>query len=187
MFARAMLQTTALAISTLLLTACGTFHHTEQTYYVSSNGSDIQSRMKYGPARLSAQVVPSTRSSSVPMLYHSRVWGPPYAIRFHTNTDGSGCRRFFLYSIKLHSESEVYVDKNYDTPQLLETCATRPLNNQELLRYDIGNALKFEQGKRIVLQIKYSRPDTGMRTETLTGKGKEKTSRSSLWDAYMGI
>ncbi len=181
------LRASTLAFATLLLCACGTFHHSQQTYYVHATEDKPVSGKQSKPSRLGVQVVPSTKSKSIPMLYHSREWGAPYFIRFHTTTDGSDCPGYLIHSIKLYSEATVFVAEQYVSPLKLHSCSKRANSNDELYRYKIGNALDFEKGRKIMLEVEYEQPGLGKRRMKLTGTGKEENRKYSLFDAYMSV
>ena len=55
-------------------------------------------------------------------------------------------------------------------------------------RYKLGDALQFEEGKEVVLEVTYEQPGVSeKKTIRLRGTGEEKKEISSLWNAYMSI
>lgn len=176
-----------LLIVVTALSGCGTFHHLQQTYYVAQSTGDSPPENTKTTPRLFIQVVPSTESSVIPFFYHSRKWGAPYFIQFSANTRDTYCTYFLVHSIKLTSKNTLLVDETYSTPLKLDVCEKEYRNKHKLFAYSIGESLQFEEGREIELQVTYEQPDVGVKSVTLTGSGEQKSSKTPLVSAYMGI
>jgi len=173
-----------LALTTI---SCGSFNHQQETYYVNETSQKFEDRVQ---PRLLAQIVPSTENSSIPFLYQSRKWGAPYSLRLSANSTRTVCTFFSLHSFKVKLESNIISEKNFVTPLKLDLCGSKigDQNNYPLYSYNLGSSLEFEEGKRIDLEVTYSQANAPEKiTILMSGKGEQEKSKSSLWNAYMGI
>jgi len=169
----------------LSVVGCGSFSHHQQTYYVKEMKVEANSRPV---PRLIAQIVPSTENSGVPMLYQSRKWGAPYSVLLSAHSKKSVCTHFLLYSFIVRSEGEVITNKSFSNPVKLDLCGVGNYNYYHLYKYNLGNSLVFEKGRKVELEVTYGQADVpGKTTIFMKGIGEEEKSKSSLWDAYMGV
>ncbi len=173
--------------SLILMTGCGSFYHKQQTYYVKET---TEKANKLPQPRLMAQIVPSTESSGIPLIYHSRKWHGPYTLRLHANPTKTECTYYLLHSFNVRLEGSLVNEKTFTTPLKLNPCEDniRNTKNHTLYSHSLGDSLAFEEGKMVQLEVVYSQADSpDIRTLLMNGVGEEKQRRSSLWSAYMGI
>jgi len=148
----------------LFLAGCGTFKHQQQTYYVKEV---LTEGVSQPTPVLRVQVVPTVKSTHIPLFYHSRKWGGPYSITFSANSRTDVCTHFFLHSFRFTSNKSLIEEKQFSTP---------------------FDSFKFTEGRTVELRVKYERPDgSGVREILLNGIGEEKESSTSLFNAYMSV
>jgi len=171
----------------LFLAGCGTFKHQQQTYYVKEV---LTEGVSQPTPVLRVQVVPTVKSTHIPLFYHSRKWGGPYSITFSANSRTDVCTHFFLHSFRFTSNKSLIEEKQFSTPLKMDLCGSKLgfQNNYTMYRYQLGDSFKFTEGRTVELRVKYERPDgSGVREILLNGIGEEKESSTSLFNAYMSV
>ena len=176
-----------IVISILSISGCGNFHHKQQTFYVKEISVEAEKRPK---PLLRAQIVPSTESTVIPLLFHSRKWGAPYSVLLRARSDSTECIYYLLHSLRVKSEDELVSEQNYKKPLKLTHCGRNDGKHYDstLYRYELGDSLVFEEGKKIELQITYSQHGTaGKTTLLMQGVGEQEQLKAPLHVVYMSI
>ena len=172
----------------MLVSGCGVFIHEQQTYYVTQNSPEESAEEE---PQLNAQIVPSENNFHILFLYHSRKWTAPYTVRLSSRADKPVDSDFLIHSFKVKADNQLVAEKNFASPLRL-TLTKKTLGNYVYYdceyRYELGDALQFEEGKEVVLEVTYEQPGVSEKeTIRLKGVGEEKKEISSLWNAYMSI
>ena len=182
-----MKNTLTILLATLLLAGCGTFSHQQQTYYVKEAQTKGLSQPK---PHLRVQVVPTVKSTHIPLFYYSRKWVGPYSIVLSANSRDDVCTHFVLHSFKLKSDNRLIEEKQFTTPLRLDLCGSKLgfKNNHTMYRYQLDDSFQFVKDQKIELEVKFERSDgAGVKTVLLQGKGEEEKRKTSLFSAYMGL
>jgi len=170
----------------MLVSGCGVFTHKQQTYYVRSIEPQNQTKPE-----LKVQIVPTEKNFHILFLIHSRKWIPPYSIRFSSYSKEKFDSHFSLHSFKLKSGNNLIAEKIFSPPHKLELTETKSGNYVYYefdYRYELGESLKFENGKEVELEVIYEHSEmTEKQTIRLKGTGEEKKNKTSLWNAYMSV
>lgn len=162
--------------------------HKQQTYYVQEVDPETQTQEE---PKLSVQIVPSEKNFHILFLVHSRKWIAPYSIRFSARSKQKPHSHFLLHSFKLKAGKDLIAEKQFPSPmklQLIEKRMGDYVYHEVEYRYELGDALQFEEGKEVELEVTYEQPGvTEKKTIRLKGTGEEKKEKSSLWNAYMSV